>query len=131
MSVKYIYIFFENAYGSVKREPLYDILIKFRVPRKLFLLFKACLDGTQSKVRIGNYLSSSFPIENSLKQWDTLTLQLSNFALDYAIRKVQETNLGLDMNDTDQVMAYADDVNLIGDDIRTIERNVDELLNAC
>ena len=28
-------------------------------------------------------------------------------------------------------MAYADDVNLIGDDIRPIERNADVLLNAC
>ena len=28
-------------------------------------------------------------------------------------------------------MAYADDVNLIGDDIRTIDRNADVLLNAC
>ena len=32
------------------------------------------------------------------------------------------------MNGTHQ--AYADDVNLIGDDIRTIERNADVLLNA-
>ena len=30
-------------------------------------------------------------------------------------------NLGLDMNGTHQVLAYADDVYLIGDDIRTIE----------
>ena len=35
------------------------------------------------------------------------------------------------MNGTHQVLAYADDVNLIGDDIRTIERNADVLLNAC
>ena len=35
------------------------------------------------------------------------------------------------MNGTHQVLAYADDVNLIGDDIRTIERNSDVLLNAC
>ena len=54
-----------------------------------------------------------------------------NFALEYAIRKVQETNLGLDMNGTHQVLAYADDVNLIGDDIRTIERNADVLLDDC
>ena len=27
--------------------------------------------------------------------------------------------------------AFTDDVNLIGDDIRTIERNADLLLNAC
>ena len=32
------------------------------------------------------------------------------------------------MNDTHQVLAYVYDVNLIGDDIRTIERNADMLL---
>ena len=55
------------------RESLYDILIKFGVPKKLVRLIKICLDGTQSKVRIGNYLSSSFPIENGLKQGDALS----------------------------------------------------------
>jgi len=35
------------------------------------------------------------------------------------------------MNGTHQVLAYTDDVNLIGDDIRTIERNAYVLLNAC
>ena len=35
------------------------------------------------------------------------------------------------MNDTHQVLAYPDDVNLIDDDIRTIERKADTLLNVC
>ena len=35
------------------------------------------------------------------------------------------------MNGTHQLLAYADDVNLIGDYIGTIERNADLLLNAC
>ena len=35
------------------------------------------------------------------------------------------------MNGTHQVLPYADDVNLIGDDIRTIEINADVLLNVC
>ena len=35
------------------------------------------------------------------------------------------------MNGSHRVLAYADDVNLIGDDIRAIERNADVLLNAC
>ena len=38
-------------------------------------------------------------------------------------------NVGLDMSRTHQVLAYANDVNLIGNDIR-IERNADMLLNA-
>ena len=66
-----------------------------------------------------------------MKQGDALSPLLFNFGLEYAIRKVQETNLGLGMNGTHQVLAYADDVNLIIDDIRTIERNADVLLNAC
>ena len=59
--------------------------------------------STRSKVRIENYLSSSFPIENGLKQGDALSPLLFNFALEYAIRKGKETNLGLDMNGTHQV----------------------------
>ena len=34
-------------------------------------------------------------------------LSLRNFALEYAIRKVQGTNLGLDMNGTHWVLTYA------------------------
>ena len=35
------------------------------------------------------------------------------------------------MYGTHQVLAYTVDVNLIDDDIRTIERNADVILNAC
>jgi Reverse transcriptase (RNA-dependent DNA polymerase). len=87
------------------------------MPRKLVRLIKTCLNDIQNKVIIGNYLSSNFPIENSLKQGDALSPLLFNFSLEYAIRKVQETNFGQDMNSTHQVLSYMDDVNLIGDDI--------------
>ena len=57
--VSQLFIDFEKAYDSIKRESLYDILIKFGVPKKLVRLIKICFDGTQSKVRIGNCLSSN------------------------------------------------------------------------
>ena len=75
-----LFIGFEKAYDSIKRESLYDILIKFGVQKKVRLI-KICLDGTQNKVRIGNYLSSSFPIENGLKPGDALSPLLFNFLL--------------------------------------------------
>jgi len=34
------------------------------------------------------------------------------------------------MNGSHQILVYADDVNLIGDDIRTIYRNAEVLLNT-
>ena len=52
---------------------------------------------------------------------------LFNFDLEYTIRKIQETNLGLGINDIYQAFAYADDVNVIGNDMRTIERSADFL----
>ena len=52
----------------------------------------------------------------------TVLMQYQKTVLEYAIRKVQDTNLGLDMNGIHQVLAYADDVDVIGNDIRTIEK---------
>ena len=75
-------------------------------------------------------MSSSYPIESGLKQEDALFPLLFNFALGYAIWKVQKINFGLNLNGAHQVLACVD-VNLIGDDIRTVERKADMLLNAC
>jgi hypothetical protein len=75
-------------------------------------------------------LSESFPIQNGLKQEDALSSLLFNFALEYAIRKVQENQVGLKLNATSQLLAYADDMNLLGDDIDTTKKNTETLIDA-
>jgi hypothetical protein len=40
---------------------------------------------------------------------------LFNFALEYAIRKAQENQVKLKFTETHQLLLYADDVNLLGD----------------
>jgi hypothetical protein len=50
-----------------------------------------CLNKTYIKVCIDKYLSDNFSIQNGLKQGDALMPLLFNFALEYAVSKVQET----------------------------------------
>jgi hypothetical protein len=82
------------------------------------------------KVRIGKHLSDCFPIQNGLKQGDALSPLLFNFALEYAIREVQENQVGLKVNGTHQLVVYADNANLLGDNIDTKKKNTEAFIDA-
>jgi hypothetical protein len=83
-----------------------------------------------SKICTGKHLSGSFTIQSGLKQGDALTTLFFNLALEYAIRKVQENQVGLKLNRTHQLLAYTDDVNLLGDNTDTIKKNTETLTDA-
>ena len=52
---------------------------------------------------------------------------LFNFALLYAITRVQVKQDGLKINHTDQLLVYADDVGILGRSIHTIKKYAEAL----
>ena len=65
-----------------------------------------------------------------MKQEDALSLLLFNFALEYAIKRVQVNQDGLTLNGTHQLLAYAYDVNILGGSVHTVKENAEALVVA-
>jgi hypothetical protein len=62
-----------------------------------------------------------FPIRKGLKQGDTLSPLLFNFALEYAIMRVKVNQDDFKLNGTHQILVYADDVNIWGRSVHTVK----------
>jgi len=83
-----------------------------------------------SRVWVGKNVSDRFPIRNGLKQGDALSSMLFNFALEYASRRVQVNQNGLKLNCTHRRLIYANDVNILGGCIHTLQENTEALVSA-
>ena len=55
---------------------------------------------------------------------------LFNFALECTIRRVQVNQDGLKLNGTHQLLAYADDVNILGESLHTVKGNAEAFVVA-
>ena len=109
---------------------MYNILMEFCVHMRLVRLIKMCLTETCSRVRVGKHLSDVLTFRNGLKQGDDLSLLLFNFALGYAIRRVQVNQDGLKLNGTHKLLVYADDVNIVGGSVNTVKEKTEPLVVA-
>jgi hypothetical protein len=84
------------------------------------------LNETYSTVSIGKNLSN----KNGLRQGDALLPLLFNVSLEYVMNRVQDSQEGLKLNGTHQLLAYADDVRIVGENTDTIQKNTKALLDA-
>jgi len=72
-------------------------------------------------------VSDRLLIRNGLKQGDAPSPMLFNFGVECAIRRVQVNQDGLKLNGTHQLVAYADNVNILGGSIHTLKENAEVL----
>jgi hypothetical protein len=86
---------------------------------ELVRAIKMRLNETYNRVLIDKHLSDTFLIRNGLKLGDALSPLLFNSSLEYVMGKVPENREEMKQNGTHQLLGYADNVNLLRDNINT------------
>jgi hypothetical protein len=115
----YLFVNFKTTFDSAIREQLYAKMLEIGIPMKLVKLSRAALKSVRSRVTIQGLTSETFEVKRDLRQRSSLSCYLFNLALERVIRDAK-----LDVKDTNiytrtvQIMAYADDLVILG---RTIQ----------
>jgi hypothetical protein len=117
----HLFIDFKQAYDTIDREGLWDIMAEFSFPHKLIRLLKATLTGVRSCVKIGGRLSSYFDSETGLRQGDGISTMLFNIALEGVVRRSRVELSGSIFTKSVQILGFADDLDIIGRGIRAVK----------
>ena len=116
----HLFIDFKAAYDSINREKLLEAMLEFNIPNKLISLTRMTLKGFLCRVKISSSLSEPFFTEKGLRQGDSLSCLLFNIALEKAVRDSGINTSGTILQRTVQLLAFADDINIIGRSKRSV-----------
>jgi hypothetical protein len=83
-----------------------------------------CPMETYSRIRVGKHLSEMFRIKSGLKQGDALSSLLFNVALEYVIWRVSAIQNGFKLDSRQQLLFYADDINIFSGNVQAFENVV-------
>ena len=113
----HIYVDYKQAYDSVYRPSLWNILRSFSIPEKLIRLIKACYRECRGRVRVGGELTDPFTVTTGLRQGCPLSCILFNLAMEWVIRHTRRSQDPTRLTNGVELdsLAYADDADLMGE----------------
>jgi hypothetical protein len=95
-------------------EPVFFGMSELNFPTKLICLTKATLTIVTCCVKIQNDCSESFETRQGLRQGDVLSTLLFNVVLEVIVRRANLQTTGTIYNKETQLLAYADDIDIVG-----------------
>lgn len=114
ITIHQLFVDFKQAYDSLYRNELFEIMMEFGIPKKLTNLTKATLTDTKCRILINNTQSDPFDIDTGARQGDKLSTILFNLALEKVARAMSINWEGTIFYSSKQMTAFADDTDLIG-----------------
>jgi hypothetical protein len=127
MDIHHLYIDYKQAYVSINRDQLIEILKEFGIPSKLVRLVNMTLEKMNNKVRIQGKMSPSFEMVVGLRQCNALSTLLFNLCMEKVIRNVKTNPGGTIFNRTRQCLLYANDVIVLGCVVKHIAETLDDM----
>jgi len=113
IETNHLFIDFKSAYDTIKRGQLYNAMSEFNITIKLIRLMRMTMENTQSQVRIQSNLSDLTTTKKGLRQGDSLACLFFNLALEKVVRNAGIQTSGTIFYKSVQLLAYADDIDII------------------
>ena len=110
----HLFIDFKAAYDTIIRNEVYVSMLELDLPTKLIRLTKATLSTVLCCVKIQNDCSEYFETRQGLRQGDVLSTLLFNVVLEIIVRRAKLQANGTVFNKQTQILAHADDIDIIG-----------------
>jgi hypothetical protein len=127
VEIHQIFVDFQKAYDSIRRNNHYAIMAQFGIPGKLIRLTKASMENSTYHVKIGTIMTDGLKVGTGLKQGDGVAPILFNITLEYVIRQLSVQTTSTIFHKSVQLIGYADDINIMGRTKRAISESYDEL----
>jgi len=104
-------------------------MISFDITNKYVDMVKLCNAKTVCKVKFLGELSSEFQINSGLRQGDALSPTIFNIGLEKVIRELSQRQK-IEIVGKESILAYADDIVILGNTRQEITHTTSELLEA-
>ena len=119
----HLFVDFKQAYDSIHRSSMWNIMKEMGIPDKLIRVTQACYRNTTCTVRFGKKMSTPIEIQTGLKQGCILSPLLFNIMMEKVARSITNRPEGIKFREVSiNCLGYADDVDIITSDVRDTER---------
>jgi hypothetical protein len=110
---------FKAAYDTIIRNEIYVGMSELTFRIKFIRLTKATLTIVTCCVKIQNDCSESFGTRQELRQGDALSTLVFYVVLEVIVRRANLQTTGTIYNKETQLLAYADDIDIVGRSVRS------------
>ena len=125
------FIDLEKAFDRVPRQKLFEVLSEYSINGSLLSAIKSIYSGSRAAVRIDGEISEAFEVNEGVRQGCCLSPLLFIIFMDKIIKQA-ELKGNVEVGEVImKILAYADDLILLAENVRDLQGGVDSLNAAC